>query len=109
MTNTSYYPLPAKLGKLFHIETMTSVDNVHSSLLEDVTTESLLKLLKYKLWVDYQIRMNKSSNLEEVVKKELKLYENQLGMKNNTTVRKAFFCSPSVFWMGRKLLFFTSS
>jgi hypothetical protein len=88
MTNTSYYPLPAKLGKLLDIETTTSADNVHSSLLEDVTTERLLKLLKFGLWVDYQIRTNISSNLEEVIKKELGMYKNQLRMKYNTTVSK---------------------
>jgi hypothetical protein len=53
-----------------------------------VTTERLLKLLKFGLWVDYQIRTNISSNLEEVIKKELGMYKNQLRMKYNTTVSK---------------------
>jgi hypothetical protein len=87
--NASFYPLPAKLGKLLTIETMTSADNIHSSLLEDVTTESLLKLLKFEHWVDYQLRKKKSSSLEEVIAKELKMYENELGLKDNITVRES--------------------
>jgi hypothetical protein len=65
---------------------MTTNDNVHQSLLEDVTTETLMKLLKFELWVDYEIRMNKSANPKEAINKELKQYKLHLGIKDNILV-----------------------
>jgi hypothetical protein len=80
------YPLPAKLGNLLKIETMTEADYVHPSLLEETTFECLMKLLKFELWINYQIRMNKSASLEEVISKELKLYKYEIGIKENLRV-----------------------
>jgi hypothetical protein len=80
------YPLPGKLGNLLKIETMSKADNVHPSLLEETTLESQMKLLKFELWINYQIRMNKSASLEEVISKELKLYGHEIGIKENLRV-----------------------
>jgi hypothetical protein len=82
------YPLPARLGKLIKIEKTTLDDNVHPSLLENVTTESILKLLKFGLWVNYQIQSNKSLSAEDVIKNELKLYQHDLGIKEDIVVMK---------------------
>jgi phosphotransferase system HPr-like phosphotransfer protein len=86
VSNANTYPLPARLGKLIKNEITTLDDNVHPSLLEDVTTESLMKLMKFQLWIAYQIRINKSTSAEEVMSKELNLYEHELGMKENRMV-----------------------
>jgi hypothetical protein len=80
------YPLPEKLGNLLKKGLTTKSDNVHPSLLDDVTTESLMKLMKFGLWVNYQIRMKKSHTIEEVLRKELKLYKNELKTNDNITV-----------------------
>jgi hypothetical protein len=86
MHNANTYPLPARLGKLIKIEGTTLDDNVHPSLLENVTTEKLMKLMKFQLWIAYQIRINKSTSAEEVIGKELKLYEQELEIKENRKV-----------------------
>jgi hypothetical protein len=96
VTNTNIYtaityPLPARLGKLIKIEPTTPKDNVHPSLLEYVTTERLMKLVKFPLWIAYQIRINKSTSAEEVITKELKLYEHELVMRENRMVKRLFF------------------
>jgi hypothetical protein len=83
---TNTYPLPARLGKLIKNEPTTLDDNVHPTLLEDVTTERLVKLLKFPLWIAYQIRINNSISVEEVISKELKLYAHELGIKGNIMV-----------------------
>jgi hypothetical protein len=67
-------------------ETTTKSDNVHPSLLDNVTTESLMKLMKFGLWVNYQIKMKKSITVEEVLRKELKMYQDELKTKDNITV-----------------------
>jgi hypothetical protein len=73
---------------LLKTKTTTSNSNVHPSLLENVTTESILKLLKFGLWVNYQIQSNKSLSAEDVIKNELKLYQHDLGIKEDIVVMK---------------------
>jgi hypothetical protein len=80
------YPLPAKIANLLKMQTMTKDDNVHPSLIEDASTESIMKLMKFGLWVDYQIKIKKSNNVKEVISKELEMYQNDLGILENITV-----------------------
>jgi hypothetical protein len=61
-------------------------DNVHPSLLENVTIESLMKLMKFGIWVDYQIRQNKFLGVENVIREELKLYQDYLEIKEDIMV-----------------------
>jgi hypothetical protein len=71
---------------LLQMGKVTESDEVHPSLLQNATTKTLMKLLKFGLWVDYQIRQNKSSNtssVEDVIIKELQLYENDLGIRDD--------------------------
>jgi hypothetical protein len=71
------YPLPGRLAKLLITgETLTTDQNVHPSLLNNVTTESLFKFLKFGLWVDYKIRQNKSLSVVDLIRKELDAYQN---------------------------------
>jgi hypothetical protein len=60
--------------------------HVHPSLLKNVTTESILKLLKFGLWVNHQLN-NKSQSLKEVIKKELELYKHELPMRWKTNIK----------------------
>lgn len=54
---------------------------VHPYLIENATTESLVKMLKFGIWVDYQMRLNKSSSQEDVVRRELAFYQNTFPVK----------------------------
>jgi hypothetical protein len=47
--------------------------NVHPALLKNATTESIIKLLKFGLWVNYHTRQSKS--LRDVINKELEMYD----------------------------------
>jgi hypothetical protein len=69
---------------------VTKDDNVHPSLLKDVTTEGLLKLLRFELWVDYQTR-NKSISKKEVIEKELQLYKNSLELREDFQAMSTYF------------------
>jgi hypothetical protein len=73
-SNTSAYPLPAVLGHLLELRTVTNDDNnVHPALLKNATTESLIKFMKFGLWVNYQTRQSKS--IRDVIDEELQLYD----------------------------------
>jgi hypothetical protein len=87
------YPLPAKLGKLLKRKTITHDINVHPSLLDNVTTESIMKLLKFELWINYQIRSEKYLTANDIIRKELKMYQDNLGIKEDIVVKEIYMYS----------------
>jgi hypothetical protein len=71
---TRAYPLPAVLGQLLELRAVTNEDyNVHPALLRNASTESLIKFMKFNLWVYYHTRQSKS--IRDIIEKELKLYD----------------------------------
>jgi hypothetical protein len=71
------YPLPRRLARMLITgETVTKDQYVHPSLLKNVSIESLFKLLKFGLWVDYKIRQNTSLSVVDLIKRELDVYQN---------------------------------
>jgi hypothetical protein len=75
---------------------VTEEDEVHPSLLQNATTKTLMKLLKFGIWVEYQIRQNKSSSVEDVIKKELQLYENNLGIREDFQAKQHYIVKKQV-------------
>ena len=83
---------------------MIPEQNVHPSLLEKATTEKLIKLLKFGLWVDYKIRQNSSESLKDIISKELKYYQNDLAVQDVIQVKSQIYfqvkqqTSPQLFF-----------
>jgi hypothetical protein len=75
------------------METTTKEDNVHPSLLDNVSTEKIIKLLKFGIWVKYQMRINKSISFEDIISNELTLYQDDIGIKSELVVRTLFMFS----------------
>jgi hypothetical protein len=66
------------------METVVKSDNIHPSLLENVTTKGFLKLMNFGLWVQYKERQTENIGLEEVIKNELKLYRNDIDIRSES-------------------------
>jgi hypothetical protein len=66
------------------METVVKSDNIHPSLLENVTTKGFLKLMNFGLWVQYKERQTENIDLEEVIKNELKLYRNDIDIRSES-------------------------
>jgi hypothetical protein len=47
--------------------------NVHPALLKNASTESIIKFMKFGLWVNYHTRQSKS--VWDVINKELQMYD----------------------------------
>jgi hypothetical protein len=68
------YPLPSVLGQLLELRVVKNDDNnVHPSFLRNASITSLIKFMKFGLWVNYHTRQSKS--IRDVIEKELQLYD----------------------------------
>jgi hypothetical protein len=74
-------------------ETLDHDKNVHPSLVANVSIESMVKMLNFGLWVDYQIRKNSSISLKELIMNELKFYETEVTLKK--TIQEKLIISSS--------------
>ena len=69
------YPLPYELAKLVQ-PGLTDADSLaRPSLLENADTIDLIKLFQFKLWADNMINTNSFSSMSDVVKSEVKIFE----------------------------------
>jgi hypothetical protein len=75
------YPHLGNIAKLISIGAhVTPEQNVHPSLIEHSSTESLIKMMRFGLWMDHKMRENPSLGQVDIIRGELKLYENYLGI-----------------------------
>ena len=71
------YPLPYELAKLVQ-PVLTDRDSLaRPSLLENADTIDLIKLFHFKLWADNMINTNRFSSMSDLIKSEVKIFEDQ--------------------------------
>jgi hypothetical protein len=71
---------------LLLLEPTDNKHSIHPSLLDNVDTKGYLKWLKFRLWSAHMSR--NETSLEEVIKNELKLYEDRFPARTDYKVRK---------------------
>jgi hypothetical protein len=64
------------------MKTVTQNNNVHPSLLENVSIEGIIKLMHFGIWVDSKLKIE-ANTIEKIMKNELKLYKNDLGIRTD--------------------------
>ena len=73
---THVYPLPQQLANLLHQGDYVDYKTLaHPSFLNEVTTEQLIKMFKFKLWADYMVKAGNFDTLSDVVKSELDVFD----------------------------------
>ena len=75
--NKAYaFPLPARMGSLL-MPTITTYlkDKVHPELVKGLLTEQLLKMLQFGRWSKYRVKTGLSKSLSDVLREELKIFE----------------------------------
>ena len=80
------YPMPAKLTSLLLSNAETSPDDhVHPRLLEWVSTEGILKMVHYGIWLKSTAKRERLT-LDELLHEELRVYEDHYGLKSELQV-----------------------
>ena len=66
--------------------------SVHPSLLEKVSLEGLIKMMKFGLWIDYKMKVNNAKTVKDLITDELQFYK-PLGIKTTfkASEHKLFF------------------
>ena len=87
------YPVPFRLANLLQQgDSLRAVDNTsqaHPSLLQGVSTEHLIKLVKFGIWSKFMVeKTHKFTNIRDVLKAELKLFSKSgYGMREDFQVQ----------------------
>ena len=69
------YPKPNELVKLI-LPGLTDQESLaRPSILENASTNELIKMLNFKIWAENKVNTNVYSTLSDVIKAELKLFE----------------------------------
>ena len=85
--HTHVYPLPSWLANLVMPGNVTEEKRflAHPAFLESLPIEQMLKMFKFGVWVQHQVEERKNETLSDVLRRELKVYED-----NGFTLREDF-------------------
>ena len=84
------YPMPYEVARLIEPGVSDPEGLVRPSILEEADTKYLIKMLKFKIWADHKINMNEFSTLSDVIREEIKLFE-QHGFVRRAEFQVNFF------------------
>ena len=77
------FPMPHELAKLVQPGLTNNENLARPSILENANTSQLMKLLKFKIWADNKVNTNAFGNLSDVIKAEVKIFEDHGFNKRN--------------------------
>ena len=75
--HTHVYPLPSWLANLMMPGNITEDHRflAHPSFIQRLSVEQILKMVKFELWAKYQVHTKKFATLSDVLREELKVFE----------------------------------
>jgi hypothetical protein len=89
MTENHYhYPLPGILAMLMTHKSVTKEDNVHPSFIEKASPKSIIKLLKFGIWLEFKKRQNKTLDIMKIMDEELEAYNKYFSMRKDTKANR---------------------
>ena len=69
------YPMPIELSKLIEPGASGPEGLAIPSMLEKTGTNNIIKILKFKIWANSRVNANEFSTLSDVIKEEVKIFE----------------------------------